>query len=122
MTQDAESLKKAFKAWSHIRVETMEDLGKIGCVAYPNYVEWVKKRAEYNKFPIPREEPLYVRNLEIPIFLTMGRFLKTKNVKEKLHEEKEDLIVQLYDVNQEKLALRHKLKKRGKWSRRGVKS
>lgn len=51
----------------------------------------------------------------------MVHFLKTTDDNGNLLEENKNMIMQLYEVNQDKLALSHKLKMSGKGSSRSVK-
>lgn len=59
VAHDIKSLKEVVQAWSRICVKTKEDLGKRDCIVYPNYMEWLTKKAEFNGLPFPLEDPLY---------------------------------------------------------------
>lgn len=110
--ESPELMKKAAKAWHKIHYKGKTHLGKKDCVAYPPYLEWVKKMVETHYLPFPKEPPLYPQVLDQPMPVPIKRYEQLLAVNQELRAENEELSKNLHRALHEKNELAYEVKKK----------
>lgn len=103
-------LKRAVRAWSHIRYKGKLHFGKRDCVAYSPYASWIVDRVASVGLPFPKVKPLYPEEPENPDLVSKGDFEKLVSINKSLKREREEMSLQVYEARQKKMEMVHKVK------------
>lgn len=103
-------LKRAVRAWNHIKYKGKLHFGKRDCVAYSPYTSWITHRAATVGLPFPKVKPLYPEELENPDLVSKGDFERLVSMNKSLKREKEEMSLQVYEARQKIREMVHKVK------------
>ncbi|KAI5391401.1 hypothetical protein KIW84_076270 [Lathyrus oleraceus] len=114
--ENHELLERVKTSWRKIHKKGKVFFGPRENVALHPYVGWIKKRVEALKLPFEREEPFYKQLSQLdsdePVTIPIKNYQQLQVENYKTQAKKDEMGMQLYQVNQEIRQLMHKLKKR----------